>query len=139
MTEVATFAAVWVALYVGHDVGDHWVQRPRQALEKGGRGRRARVAAALHVGTLTVTQLVTLAVTAAVTGLALTPAATVAGLAVNASTHYVLDRRTPLLRLARWMGKGEFAALGDPVAAPAGTGAYALDLLCTKQQWVMAS
>ncbi|SEG90968.1 hypothetical protein SAMN04489712_1282 [Thermomonospora echinospora] len=42
-------------------------------------------------------------------------------------SHYWADRRTTLLRLARLVGKGEFAELGDGAAAPAGTGAYALD------------
>lgn len=38
-----------------------------------------------------------------------------------------------LARLADRLGKGEFARLGDGAAAPAGTGAYALD-----QSWHVA-
>src|SRR5256885_16927252 len=58
------------------------------------------------------------------------------GLAVSAVTHYIADRRTPLLRLAEAMqpvtGKADFYRLGAPREGrddnpSLGTGAYALD------------
>jgi hypothetical protein len=51
----------------------------------------------------------------------------VAGLAVNAVSHYWADRRSTLAGLARVAGKGGFYGLGDGGVAPAGTGAYAMD------------
>lgn len=131
MTEA--FAVVWIALYVAHEIADHWLQTGHQATAKGGRGWAARRACARHVATLTTTQAVALTLSAWRFGLDLTPWAVVAGLAVNAATHYWADRRTTLLHLADELGriipggKGDFARLGDPGAAPCGTGAYRLD------------
>ncbi|MEU6036891.1 transcriptional regulator [Actinomadura sp. NPDC047616] len=123
----AVFAAVFVALYVAHEVGDHWVQSSGQALGKGAAGWPGRWACLRHVATLTATKLITLGLALAVLDLALSPWAVAAGLTVDAASHYWADRRTTLRALAEKVGKGEFADLGDGVAAPAGTGAYALD------------
>ena len=122
-----TFAAVFVALYAAHEVGDHWVQTHHQACGKGAAGWRSRVLCARHVATLTATKALALGVVALVTGLGLSPWAAAAGLGIDAASHYWADRRTTLQALARRIGKGEFAELGDGAAAPAGTGAYALD------------
>lgn len=127
MTAAAVFAAVLGALWVAHSVGDHWVQTHEQARAKGGPGWAGRRACAAHVATLAATKGVALAALVVVTGLPLALPAVLAGLAVDAASHYWADRRTTLTRLARLVGKGEFAALGDGAAAPAGTGAYALD------------
>lgn len=129
------FAVVWIALYVAHEIADHWLQTDHQATAKSGPGWVARAACARHVATLTTAQAVALALAAWWFGLDLVPGAVVAGLAVNAATHYWADRRATLVRLAdvlgRWRiipgGKGGFARLGDPAAAPCGTGAYRLD------------
>jgi hypothetical protein len=132
------FAAVFAALYAGHQVADHWVQTPCQAAGKGLPGWPGRLACARHVAALTITAAVALTALAAVTGapVRLLPAA--AGLAVNAVSHYAADRRRPLLSLAGWLsatvipGKEEFWHLGAPRRGhddnPCfGTGAYALD------------
>ncbi|QXJ27079.1 DUF3307 domain-containing protein (plasmid) [Actinomadura graeca] len=123
----AVFAAVFAALYAAHELGDHWIQTSAQACGKGAAGWRGRVLCARHVASLTAVKVLAVAVMAAVTGLELSPQAAVAGLAVDAVSHYWADRRSTLLALARRVGKGEFAALGDGAAAPTGTGAYALD------------
>ncbi|MEU6039754.1 transcriptional regulator [Actinomadura sp. NPDC047616] len=123
----AVFAVVFVALYVAHEVGDHWVQTSGQALGKGAAGWPGRWACLRHVSTLTVTKLITLGLALVVLDLALSPWAVAAGLALDAASHYWADRRVTLAALAERVGKGEFADLGDGVAAPAGTGAYALD------------
>ncbi|MBO4205282.1 DUF3307 domain-containing protein [Micromonospora echinofusca] len=117
---VAAFAAVFIALYAAHQVGDHWIQTQHQATCKGAPGRRGRVACAAHVVTYTATAVVALAVTAVTLGLALDPGQTVAGLAVSGVSHYVIDRRRPLRRLADWLGK-------DPAWLERGGGLYALD------------
>ena len=65
-------------------------------------GRRA---CAHHVASYTAVQLAsTVAVTRSL-GYRIPPAALLAGAAINAGTHYVIDRRAPLLRLADRAGK----------------------------------
>lgn len=56
----ATFAAVFIALYVAHSVGDHWVQTSHQSSHKGRPGWVGRLADARHVAGLTVTKAVIL-------------------------------------------------------------------------------
>ncbi|WP_330435537.1 transcriptional regulator [Streptomyces sp. NBC_00825] len=136
---VSTFAAVFVALFVAHSVGDHWVQTSCQSAHKGLPGWTGRLAGARHVATLTATKLALLVLVALLLGLNLSVLGLVAGLGVDALTHWWADRRTTLAWLARVTGKAEFYSLGTaahpahPVtadgkpAATLGTGAYALD------------
>jgi hypothetical protein len=126
------FAAVFAALYAAHEVGDHWVQRHREALGKGVPGWRGRFRCARHAAALVAVKAAAVAAVVAVTGLHLRPAAVAAALAVDAVSHYWADRRVTLERLAGLIGKGEFWHFGAPRAgrddAPhLGTGAYALD------------
>ncbi|MFF7230028.1 transcriptional regulator [Streptomyces sioyaensis] len=135
----ATFAAVFVALFVGHSVGDHWVQTSCQSADKGQSGWVGRMAGARHVATLTATKLALLLPAAALLGLHLSVLGLVAGMGVDAVTHWWADRRSTLAWLAKVTGKSEFYVLGTaahparPVtakggpAAHLGTGAYALD------------
>lgn len=119
----ATFAAVFIALYVGHQVGDHWIQSDHQAKHKAETGTAGRLACAAHVGTYTATQAVTVALAAWALGLTLSPALVATGFAISALTHYIADRRVPLRILADTTGKGAFWRL-----AQAGmNGAYQLD------------
>ncbi|MGW9594096.1 DUF3307 domain-containing protein [Streptomyces chartreusis] len=128
----ATFAAVFIALYVAHSVGDHWVQTSHQSAHKGRPGWVGRLADARHVATLTLTKVAVLIPAAALLGLHLSVGGVVVGLAVDAITHWWADRRTTLAWLAKVTGKGEFYRLGAPRAGRddnphIGTGAYALD------------
>lgn len=128
----AVFAAVFAALYAAHQVADHWIQTDHQAAMKGAPSWAGRLACAAHVGTYTLTALVALVAVALSTGLPLSPARVAAGLAVSAVTHYFADRRTPLRRLAKLTGAGQFFGFGTPRPdhddKPClGTGAYALD------------
>jgi hypothetical protein len=139
MSAAAVFAAVFVALYVGHSVGDHWIQTSAQSATKGRPGWIGRLADARHVATLTATKLGLLLPAAALLGLHLSALGLVAGMGVDALTHWWADRRSTLARLAEITGKSEFYSLGTaahpahPVtaegkpAATLGTGAYALD------------
>lgn len=121
------FAVVFAALYAAHEVGDHWVQTHHQACGKGAADRRGRLLCAQHVASLTATKAIALVAVVLVTGLALSPWAAVAGLVVDAASHYWADRRFTLAALAVRLRKADFANLGDGKAAPTGTGAYALD------------
>lgn len=128
--------AVFAALLAAHQVGDHWVQTHRQACTKGLPGWPGRRACAAHVVTYTATAVLALAAVAASTGWRPDPALATVGLAVSAVTHYIADRRTPLVRMAaaldRFTGKSTFLALGAPRPGrddnpTLGTGAFALD------------
>jgi hypothetical protein len=125
---------VFAALYVGHIVADHWLQTSRQAMTKGLPGLRGVLACARHAAVVTLAQAVVLVSAAWATDERPGSAGSVVvGLAVNAVSHWWADRRTPLARLAERVGKGEFYDLGDPGAAPCGTGAYQID-----QAWHIA-
>jgi hypothetical protein len=108
MTGAATFAVVAVTLFTAHYVADYWVQTNAQAQAKSGPGWPGRIACAAHVTTYTLTLAVFLGVVAWRFSLPLNPAAAVTGLAVNGLLHYVGDRRGPLRRLARLLGKGAY-------------------------------
>ena len=143
----ATFAAVFVTLWVAHQVADHWVQTEHQALTKGQPGWPGRVACAAHVGSYVLTALVLLPAVALLLDLPLSVVGVLVGQVVSGVTHYWADRRTPLRKLAELVGKGGFYRFGAPRAhlppAPGewrpadaaathdnpclGTGAYALD------------
>ncbi|MFF0084616.1 transcriptional regulator [Streptomyces canus] len=130
--DAATFAAVFIALYVAHGVGDHWVQTSHQSAHKGRPGWIGRLADARHVATLTLTKLAVLIPAAVLLGLHLSVPGVAVGLAVDAVTHWWADRRTTLARLAEVLGLGGFYRLGAPRAGRddnphIGTGAYALD------------
>ncbi|KUM79739.1 DUF3307 domain-containing protein [Streptomyces curacoi] len=128
----AVFAAVFIALYVAHSVGDHWVQTSHQSAHKGRPGWVGRLADARHVATLTATKVAVLLPVVWLLDLRLSVLGIVAGLGVDAVTHWWADRRTTLAWLARVTGKGEVYRLGAPRAGRddnphIGTGAYALD------------
>ncbi|MFD5227009.1 transcriptional regulator [Streptomyces qaidamensis] len=128
----AVFAAVFIALYVAHSVGDHWVQTSHQSTNKGRPGWVGRLADARHVATLTLTKVAVLLPVAWLLDMRLSVLGIVAGLGIDAVTHWWADRRTTLAWLAKATGKGEFYRLGAPRAGRddnphIGTGAYALD------------
>ncbi|MFD5588777.1 transcriptional regulator [Streptomyces sp. NPDC127063] len=140
MTETAaTFAAVFIALYVAHSVGDHWVQSSCQAEDKGLPGWRGRLACGRHILGLTLTKALLLAPVLLVLNLPVTAPGLLLGLGIDAGTHYWADRRTTLKWLADRCRKTEFYSLGTPThakhpvtakgeyAPTIGTGAYALD------------
>lgn len=135
----AVFAAVFIALYVGHSVGDHWVQTQHQSDTKGRPDWTGRLACGRHVLTLTATKVVALAPVVLVLGLPVSVLGLLLALGLDAATHYWADRRTTLARFAKICRKTQFYILGTgahahhPVtsegkpAATLGTGAYALD------------
>lgn len=128
----ATFAAVFIALHIAHSVGDHWVQTSHQSADKGRPGWVGRLADARHVATLTATKLFVLLPVVWLLDLRLSVLGIVAGLGIDALTHWWADRRSTLAWLAKVTGKSEFYRLGAPRAGHddnphIGTGAYALD------------
>jgi hypothetical protein len=115
---MAVVAGTGVALYVGHHLGDYWVQTDTQAAHKGDAGLTGALHCAHHVVTYVITQAVMLGLLAWVTGWE-APGWTWLALAVSGLTHYAADRREHglMFRLARLIpGKAKFMMLGVPRA-----------------------
>jgi hypothetical protein len=132
VNDATVFAAVFITLFVGHQVGDHWVQTSHQSRTKGAPGRIGRLADARHVASLTATKALLLTVAAAALHLPLAWTALAAGFLVDAATHWWADRRHTLAHLANSLGLDGFYRLGAPRPGhddnpSLGTGAYALD------------
>lgn len=130
--DASAFATVFVALYVAHSVGDHWVQTSAQSAAKGRPGWPGRLADARHVASLTVTKLVVLLPVVWLLDVHLSVLGLLLGLGVDAVTHWWADRRSTLARLAERLGLGGFYRLGAPRPGcddnpSLGSGAYALD------------
>jgi hypothetical protein len=136
MNALSEFAAVFVALYVGHSVADHWVQTSCQAIRKGERTRAGQLACLRHVATLSATKWLLVLIVVGTFHVKPVWWQLVLGLLLDAGSHYWADRRFTLERLARHrlVGKGEFYdqgtdlvnAEGNP-SPHTGTGRYALD------------
>jgi hypothetical protein len=152
------FAAGFIALYVGHHVGDYWVQSDHDAAHKGLAGWEGRLACLRHVGSYVLTQAVCAGITMAVTGGRWHFSGFLVAMLVSGVFHYAADRREfgLMFRLARLIpGKAKFLTLGvprknvyvrpvdeigeymaeKPLDNPSlGTGAWALD-----QSWHLAT
>lgn len=118
MTDTATmFAVVAATLYAAHAVADHWVQSHTAACRKAAPGLAGAAWCAWHVTTYLVTCTAAVVAVAAVLGVLddLSPVGLAVGAAVNGLSHYVADRRWPLLWLARITGHGEWVDV-DPQA-----------------------
>lgn len=132
--DAANFAVVYLALYTGHSVGDHWIQTGHQSATKGNPGKEGRTACLRHVLTLTGTKFIVLAVSWATLRMDLSILAVLGGLTLDAVSHYWADRRFTLEKLAARLKKGGFYNLGadtshrnSPDGSHIGTGKYALD------------
>lgn len=96
LSPAVVFAVVFIARYVGHGIGDRWLQTDYQATTKGEPGWVGRWACLRHVlsytaatAGMTVIAWVALDLPVTVTGL-------VVGEMVSAVTHYWADRRFTL-------------------------------------------
>lgn len=138
------FAVTFICLYAAHHVGDQWIQTNWQATTKGKTGKErwsGRLACGLHVATYTATGAAFLAVPVLLLGLALNTPLVLAGFAISAITHYIADRRAPLINLAKRLRRDRYIAYATVVRRPdepeegtgPGTGLYHLD-----QSWHFA-
>jgi hypothetical protein len=113
-SRAARFAAVLAAQLVAHNVGDHLVQTDHQAAGKA----TSWPAMAGHVGGYTATAALTLLAVDRTIGIGLRPGRLLAGLALSAGSHALIDRRWPVLALLRATGSPAFAELATPVNGP---------------------
>lgn len=115
---------IYAALHAGHNVGDYWLQTNRCAQVKGKPGADGQRACAVHVASLTAAQAVFVALACAATGERLSARRVAIGLAVNAASHYAIDRRDhgvmPILcRALKRYGKEDFMRAGTGLASGA--------------------
>ncbi len=114
--QAGEFAAIAITLYVGHHVGDYWVQTDHQAKHKGLSGPEGRHACMAHVLSYVWTQAAVLGLMFVVTGMQVGWGVHL-GLLVSGVTHYLADRREHglMFKLARrFPGKAAFLELGRP-------------------------
>jgi hypothetical protein len=106
------FAAVFVALYVGHTVGDLIVQTDWQAAHKSERSWRGAVAMGGHLASYAVTQIVALIAITSI-GARFGLGASLAGLGFSVVSHGLIDRRWPVRWLLDCTGSDRFARLAS--------------------------
>lgn len=131
MNAAASFAALFAALYTAHQVADHWVQTDGQARRKSTPGWPGRAACTAHVATYTATAVLLMLPVVTLLGVHVSWGLPI-GLTFSAVTHWVIDRRWPLVWLAERTGSRIFVRMGTPRPGhddnpSLGTGAYALD------------
>lgn len=110
----SVFAAVFVALFAAHHLGDHVLQTDHQAAAKTQPGRPGWVAMVGHLATYHAAAVVALGALA-LAGVPLSVAGCLAGLAFSAMTHGFLDRRWPVQWILRATGSPRFAASTTPL------------------------
>ncbi|GAA2773808.1 DUF3307 domain-containing protein [Saccharopolyspora taberi] len=128
MVTTITIIAVYLAMRIGHDTGDHPVQTGWQAANKGHDWR----ALLGHVGTYTVCTSALVLLAGLLPDVEYSPLGFVLGQVFSAATHVVIDRRPWFATAMSVIGKAEFYRLGAPRPGrddnpSLGTGAYALD------------
>lgn len=116
MTTAATFAAIAVTLYAGHQLADHVLgQTDRQAREKALPGWRGWRACLAHVLLYHVVLTSMLAVAILALGLDLSDAGRRAGIGFSFATHLFIDRRWPVRWLLEHTGSRFFASPEHPL------------------------
>jgi hypothetical protein len=122
MNRTAAFPAVYALLRASADVADHWIQTDHQARRKAEPGAAGHRALAGHVASYVAAQAAALTAGNRLLNLGLSGRGMAAALAVSGTTHYLIDRRWPVRKLAEATGKTRFYELGGPLG-----GAYRLD------------
>ncbi|NEA22628.1 hypothetical protein [Actinomadura bangladeshensis] len=107
---LALYGALLATFAETHPFCDQIVQNSDDAKNKGEPGRAGRAACARHVATYTAGQTITAAAVTLTLGYRLPARAWLAGTAINAITHYAIDRREPFKRVLRnpWLNLGGY-------------------------------
>ena len=109
------FVVALVVFNVAHQLGDHVLQTDHQAAGKAEPGWVGVRAMAGHLLTYHLAAAALLVGTFAVLGLPLTVTGLLAGLALSAVTHGLLDRRWPVRAMLRAVRASKFAQATSPV------------------------
>jgi hypothetical protein len=138
LVRAATTGVAFAALYAGHYLGDQWIQTAAQACKKSldrpdAKTLEAHWHCAKHVFNYTLSGLLMFLGAAAWLNLPVRPGWLAAGIALNAITHYVVDLRSPLMWMAKKVGRMGYVEhcqvvrpTGPERVGP-GTGAFHLD------------
>lgn len=119
-----TFGGVFIALYVGHMLGDHIAQTDRQAADKAGPWRGTASGALVgHVSSYAACQMAAIYAVLWVTGLHVSYVGWLAGIGFSAISHGFIDRRWPVQWVCRHTGSEAFGKL----ASGGLNGAYLVD------------
>lgn len=122
MSKSGNAAAAYAALRTAAHVADHWVQTGHQAAHKADAGLAGHRVMAGHIASYAGSQALALVTANHLLGMRLKPSRMAAAIAFSAATHWFIDRRWPVRRLAAATGKQGFHDLGGPLG-----GAYILD------------
>lgn len=115
-------AAAYAALRTAAHVADHWFQTSHQAAHKADEGTAGHRVMAGHIASYAGAQAVALVAANSLLDMRLKPGRIAAAVAVSAATHWFIDRRWPVRKLAEATGHKGFHDLGGPLG-----GAYILD------------
>lgn len=115
MSTAGNAAAAYAAMRAAAGIGDFWAQTSHQAVHKADAGADGHRAMAGHVASYAGAQAVALVVANNLLGMKLRPSRIAAAVAFSAATHWFIDRRWPVRRLAEALGKEEFLALDTSV------------------------
>lgn len=138
LVRAITAAVAFATMFAAHYLGDQWVQTAGQSCKKSLDRPDANTLEAhwhcfKHVFSYTLGGFVLFLGAAAWLNLPVRPGWLVAGLALNAGTHYLIDLRTPLMWIAKKMGKMGYVEHcqvvrpSGPERVGPGTGAFHLD------------
>lgn len=117
-------AAVYAAMRTAAHVADHWAQTGHQAMHKADPGLAGHRAMAGHIASYAGSQAVALVAANALLGMKLKPSRMAAAVVVSAATHWLIDRRWPVRKLAEALGKTGCKrnnTCADPEHAPDGS------------------
>lgn len=115
MSTAGNAAAAYAAMRAASGIGDLWTQTPHQAVHKADVGVDGHRAMAGHIASYAGGQAVALVTANALLGMKLKPSRMAAAIALSAATHWFVDRRWPVRKLAEALGKEEFLALDTSV------------------------
>lgn len=143
-SSAARAAVTYAALRTAAHVADHWFQTSHQAAHKADEGCAGHKVMAGHIASYAGSQAVAMVVANRALDLGLKPSRIAAAIAFSAATHWVIDRRWPVRKMAEASGNtgckrggqcvepehapdgsecdGGFHGLGGPLG-----GAYILD------------
>lgn len=122
-SKAAQAAAAYAALRTAAHVADHWIQTGHQAAHKADAGVSGHKAMAGHIASYAAAQAAALVVVDQVLDARLSARGIVAAVAFSAATHWFIDRRWPVRKLAEATGKLGFHDAGEVC----GKGSYVLD------------
>lgn len=115
---MTAFTAAFIALYVGHMLGDHIAQTDEIAGGKAGKGWPAFWAMTDHIAGYGICQALAL-LGVVLVGAQLSVVGGLVGLAVSLGSHAFIDRRWPVVWLLHHTGSADFAAMdGRPLNGP---------------------